>query len=203
MSLSIGTSSGFVVVSPTLDPAESGTLIADNWAIVTHDTSPITATIITEMGWWCSSATEEANYEVGLYAADGVVVPGEAGTILYSSVTNAKGTTSGWKKVTGLSWSISPSTSYWLGIQCDSTVTATLIDAVGSGASGYDSRSGQSTLPNPFSGGTIDPDGMVAIYAVWSVGLANLKTYNTNAKTNIKTINTNVIANVKTLNTNA
>jgi hypothetical protein len=34
-------------------------------------------------------------------------------------------------------------------------------------------------------------------------GTANLKTYNTNAKSNIKTINTNGIQNVKTLNTNA
>lgn len=35
-----------------------------------------------------------------------------------------------------------------------------------------------------------------------SSGIANLKTYNTNAKANIKTMNTNPIANVKTFDTN-
>jgi hypothetical protein len=37
---------------------------------------------------------------------------------------------------------------------------------------------------------------------VYTVGLANLKSYNTNLKANVKSINTNPIANVKSLDTN-
>lgn len=200
MALTLGTNAGFVTTAPTTDPA-GATFGNDNTALVTKDTSPATALRIIEVGWWCDNATEEANFEVGLYAADGGTVPGEAGTLLYVSRTNAKGTSAGWKVAT-VDWRISPSTAYWLGVQLDNTATATVTDNRSSLGAGFDRRSSVTTLPNPFGGGALtDADGILAIYAVWVP--TNLKTYNTNTRANIKTINTNAIANVKTLNTNA
>jgi len=203
MAVVLGTNSGFVTVAPTADPA-GNTLNADNTRSVSRDTSPSTVAKIIEMGWWCDDATEEANFEVGLYAADGTVVPGEAGTRLFVAAVNAKGTTAGWKSVV-VDWPISPSTSYWLGMQLDDTATLTTTDAATSGGLGRDTVGSSTSLPNPFGGGTLSSDvGAVSIYALWQTasGPANLKTYNTNVRSNIKSINGNPIANCKSLDTN-
>jgi len=132
MAVVLGTNSGFCAASPTDDPAGTNRTV-DSYAEVTKDTSPAGNNVITEVGWWCDNATKEANFEVGLYAADGAVVPGEAGTLLYSSIVNAKGLGAGWKKVTGLSWAIDPSTPYWIGVQLDNTATTTSINYATSG----------------------------------------------------------------------
>ena len=201
MSMVLGTNVGFVATAPTTSPAGTATSY-DSTSSVTKHTSPSTAAKVTEVGWWCDNATEEANFEVALYAADGA--SGVAGTRLFVSATNAKGTTSGWKVVTGLNWTISPSTDYWLGLQLDNTATTTNNDWTGSGGAGNDFRTSQTTLNNPYGGGAIfDADAMDAIYAVWeAASSSNIKSYNTNVKANIKSIDTNVIANVKSLNTN-
>lgn len=164
MAITIGTNSGFVSTAPTADPADNNGNIDDR-AQTTKDTSPAGSNKITEIGWWCDAATQAANFEVGLYAADGAVVPGEAGTLLFSDTTNAKGTTAGWKTVTGLNWSISASTSYWITVQLDNTATATPTNVTGTGGSGRDFVTA-STLPDPFGGGALAASaGMVAIYA--------------------------------------
>ncbi len=205
MTITLGVNSGFVTVAPTTDPAGTTTGAIDTTARVTKDTSSSTAGKIIEVGWWCNEATQEANFEVGLYAADGVVVPGEAGTRLFVDATNAKGTTSGWKVVSGLDWAISPNTAYWIGVQLDDTATTTTTDSGATTGSGFDVLSGQTTLPNPFGGGALFSNlTSLAFYAVWEVasGPSNLKSYNTNVKSNIKSINGNPIANCKSLNTN-
>lgn len=168
MTVVLGTSGGFVTVAPTADPDGGGSPSAiDGGSRVTRDTSPSTAGKIIEVGWWCDTASEEANFEVGLYAADGATLPGEAGTLIHHSTTNAKGTDAGWKRVT-VDWAISASTTYWIGLQVDSTATNTLINFESSGGAGFDIRSSVSTLPNPYGGGTLtDSDGVIALYALW------------------------------------
>jgi len=110
MALVEGTNGGFVTEAPVDDPTAETTEINDNKAIGAKFTSPATATTITEIGWWSDAVTEEANFEVGLYNDDSVnTMPNE---LLYSDTTNAKGTTAGWKRVTGVNWSIEPSTVY-------------------------------------------------------------------------------------------
>lgn len=205
MAVALGTNSGFVTVAPTADPAGSN-FSADNRSFVTKDTSPATAGKITEIGWWCDAATEASNFEVGLYAADGATVPGEAGTRLFVAATNAKGTTSGWKTVT-VDWTIAGNTAYWIGFQLDDTVTSTPTNYETTGGSGMDPITPGTSLNNPNGGGAISyGTGLLTVYAVWeaaaAAGPANLKSYNTNLKANIKSINTNLIANVKSLNTN-
>jgi hypothetical protein len=165
--LEIGTNCGFVTVAPTTDP-DGTDVVIDYDAVVCSFTSPAGATKITEVGWYCDNDTEEANFEVGLYAADGAVVPGEAGTLLYQSAATAKGTTLGWKKIT-VDWDISGSTVYWLAVQLDNTATTTNTNHATTGGAGSDWVYSKSTLPNPFGGGAISvPAGICSFYAVYT-----------------------------------
>lgn len=170
MALSLGTNSGFVSEAPVADPnASSGGWTFDARAKVTKHTSPATATKIVEMGWWCDAETEAADFEVALYAADGATVPGEAGTRLFVSTGNLKGTTAGWKSV-AVDWAIDPSTDYWLGASLENTSTTTILDNTGNGGDGEDGIT-SATLPDPFGGGALhDGNGMWAIYGVWEAG---------------------------------
>lgn len=168
MALVVGTNCGFCAVAPTTDPAGASTTGTDAQACVFLGTSPPTAGRIVEIGWYASAATEAADFDVGVYAADGVVVPGEAGTLLHSAVNNAKGTTEGWKVVTGLDWAINGSTNYWLAVQCNDTATTTGIDSTTTGGPGFDRTFAATALPNPYNGGALlDTDGLIAIYVVW------------------------------------
>jgi len=175
VAVALHTNAGFVSASPVDDPAasRSGTVYScDNRAVVVRDTAPVGATTITELGWWCDTASEAANFELGLYDSDGAVAPGEAGTLLYKSEATAKGTAAGWKKITGLNISITAEHVYWLALQLDNTATTTMIDGESSGGSGVDANtSATTTLLDPFGGGAIsDTDGMYCVYAVWASG---------------------------------
>ncbi len=166
MAVALGTNSGFVTVSPTADPGGSGTQLETRTKTMV-DTSPVTAARITQVGWWCGEATDEANFEIGVYSADGAVVPGEAGTLLHVSRTNAKGTTSGWKKVT-VDWAISGNTNYWLAVQLDTVAQPTRIDLATTGGNGYDSLTSQTTLNDPLGGGALSQSaGMMSAYMLW------------------------------------
>ncbi len=166
MGVVLGTNAGFVTEAPSANPNGLNTT-GQSRTLVVKDTSPATAAKITEIGWYCDNATEEANFEVGLYAANGDVVPGEAGTLLEFERTNAKGTDAGWK-VVSVDWEIDAETDYWIGVQLDSTPSTTYNNYVGAGAAGRDYVTNQTTLTNPLDGGAIaDPDGAFAIYAVW------------------------------------
>lgn len=183
MALAIGTNCGFVVERPTADPGGTNTNIDTN-SYVSKFTSPAGATKITEIGWYCDNATEAADYVLALYAADGAVVPGEAGTRLYITADTAKGTDAGWKYVT-VDWNISAETDYWFGVQLDDTATATHCNNASSGGAGYDARyTGQTTLNNPYGGGVLaDDNGFVGIYAVYETGGTYAVTYNGNGNT--------------------
>ena len=166
----IGTNAGFVTVSPTTDPEGASTLTLDDVSTVIRDTSPATAAKIIEIGWYCENATEAANFEVGLYAADGASVPGEAGTLLHVERTHAKGTDAGWKTAT-VDWEIDGSTDYWIAVQIDNTTTGTKVD-IGVADNPRDSITNSSTLPDPFGGGAFSSTVTVAFYALWEVGVA-------------------------------
>jgi len=163
MALVVGTNVGFVTVAPTSDPTGGLSVTIDNSARTLKDTSPATTSIINEVGFYTGDTTEEANFEVGLYSDSG----GDATTLLFSDKTNAKGTSSGWIKVTGLNWSISANTTYHIAIQLDNTSTATTIDAESTGTGLIDAAAGATTLPDPTW--TASPNnGLYAIYAVVS-----------------------------------
>ena len=169
-SVVLGTNVGFLEESPTGDTQDSSTNV-DDYSYAIRDTSPATAITITEVGFYAASATQEANFEVGLYN-DGV--NNEPEDRIYVDDTNAKGTEQGWKKVT-VDWEISPDTVYWIAVQVDDTATPTNID--------YDLTNGAGLARGPLHTLTLgsdwgtsswkDTDGLVGIYAVWEGGAAD------------------------------
>jgi len=165
MALVKGTNCGFVTEAPVDDPS-IGSFTADIGAHAFKDTSPAGASRIIEIGWWCSNATEEANFEVGLYSHDaGNDLPDVR---LHVDNTNAKGTNDGWKTV-AVDWAISSETTYWLSFQLDPTATATNVDYGSLGGELYSIASPAATLANPWvSAGT--GAFLLAIYAVYEVG---------------------------------
>ena len=167
MVLEFGTNCGFVEEAPTGDPEGS----TDQLQFKTRgqkDTSPSGATTITEIGWYTGTATEEANFEVGVYDDDS----DSANNLLSgANLTNAKGTDAGWKTVTGLNIAISEETPYWISVQLDDTETATNLDktVIANPVPRSSVENDVSTLSNPF-GGSEQSYYAYAIYAVWEAG---------------------------------
>lgn len=165
MSLTLNTNCGFVTSAPSADPSGSTAIIIDTRSRIIQDTTPAGATQITEIGWWCDNATQAADFDVGIYSDSA----GSADSLIHVSRDNAKGTSSGWKKVTGLEYSISAETTYWIGVQLDDTSTQTNIDYNSSGLTKTAYMSSQSSLTSSWSSGGGDPSSLVAIYAVVEV----------------------------------
>jgi len=165
MALVLGTNCGFVTSAPTDDPSGDATVNMDTMCNAQKDTSPATAAKVTEIGWWSNNATEESNFEVGLYSDAGA---GEPELRLQVDDTNAKGTTAGWKKVT-VNWTISPSTIYWLAVQLDDTSTNTVIDRANAGGTdAYAQLNAQTSLPSDWGSSYYkNATRLFAIYAVW------------------------------------
>lgn len=165
MTLVLGTSSGFVSVAPTADPDGDSQLAVDNYAICTRHTSPAGVTKVTEIGWYCNGASENTNIQLGLYGNDGS--DGNAGTLLFNTGNNPKGSAAGWIKVT-VDWTITPNTIYWLAVQVDNTVTTTNLDIqTGQATSVWTTYAGASSLANPFNL-QVEYTGQIgAIYALY------------------------------------
>ena len=164
MAIVKGTNAGFVGASPSGDPSGDANFTADDKINGMKDATGA-ANIVTEIGWWCNTATEAANYEVGIYAHNSG--GNKPGALLFSSTVQAKGTTAGWKKATGLSFSLSVSTTYWICIQLDNTATTTSGDWSVVGGERYSNATGHSSLPNPWDAGSSEiGDRLLAVYAL-------------------------------------
>lgn len=160
MAVVLGTNAGFVESAPVGDPDGSRRTI-DNSREATKDTSPAGAGTITEIGWWSQQISEEANFEIGLYAHD--AGGDKPAARLYVEAINAKGTSAGWKTV-AVNWAIDPETIYWIAVAVVNTTTTTFIDYVGSGRFSTDSGG---TLPNPWDADSSEGAITHALYAVW------------------------------------
>lgn len=160
MALALGTNSGFVTAAPTEDPAGTATTI-DGSSVVTKHTSPANAVKITSIGWYRAAGTNTANWEIALYANTSDI----AAARLAVDATNST-SANGWV-TTVVDWTISPSTAYWLGLQMDAHSGSSSVDRADSGGVGSDVLTSQTTLNDPYGGGTVaDSDGMYAIYAL-------------------------------------
>ncbi|HEC64123.1 MAG TPA: hypothetical protein ENI23_02385 [bacterium] len=164
MAVVIGTNAGFVNTAPTTNPQGSSTLTIDGYARGQQDTSPVGNQTITEIGWYTENATQESNFEVGIYTDSGNSPDVVVGS-LYQ--TNAKGTSSGWIVATGLDIEISGETVYWICIQLDDTATTTTIDK-NSNSKNYAYDSPRTTLTDPFGNRAVSSAGPLAIYALYS-----------------------------------
>ena len=181
MALVVGVNCGFVTEAPVGDP-DGSIGVADDKATATNDTSPATAVKVKEIGWYNPNATEEANFEVGIYTDD-IGNNRPLDLLAGASLTNAKGTGSGWKPVVGLNITISPNTIYWIGVQCDNTPTTTWNDFGAIVGGDYVVKDSQSTLPDPYGVADETETGRKwAYYALWeagAVGAAGIMTTNT------------------------
>lgn len=168
MALVVGTNCGFVTTAPTTDPEGVTGLALDTFSLAFKVTAPATAIKVTEIGWWCGSATPDANFEVGVY--DHNTGDNNPENLLAGAdQTNAKGTTTGWKSVTGLNISITPSTTYWLAVQLDATTPDTFMNTTSTVGEKMD-RSSETTLQNPWGASDATVARLVPIYAVWEAG---------------------------------
>jgi hypothetical protein len=173
MALVKGTNCGFVTVAPTVDPAGTASQVIDTVSRAFRDTAPAGAIKITEIGWYCVGASEETNFEVGLYSDDsGSGVPLNR---LFVDTTNAKGTGLGWKTVT-VDWEITSGTVYWLGVQVDNTANPTVIDRTASGGDAQSFMLTQTSLANPWLSGGVQAY-LYAIYAVYELAAATVVLY--------------------------
>lgn len=165
MALTVGINCGLVTTAPTSDPdGGSAPVTIDNY-VRTVQIITSSAITITEIGWYTDTATEESNFEIGIYDVS-TELPVD---LIWSNLTNAKGTDAGWKKVTGLNIELDASTKYWVAVQCDNTATTTTIDREAISDEKYAFDSGESTLPNPWVGITYQDNQYLAIYAVYEV----------------------------------
>ncbi len=166
MAIVKGVSSGFCIASPSADPA-GGPQPIDGRAYGIKDTAPAAATKITEIGWWCDTATAEANFEVGLYSHD--AGDNRPGNRLYVEPVNAKGTGLGWKKVV-VDWAITAGVIYWISAQLDDpgSVTNSNYSAEGGVGARFCKADGQTTLVNPWVTFTqLLSDYSLSVYAVY------------------------------------
>lgn len=163
MAVVVGTNAGFVSSAPVADPGGTTTLI-DTQSVAIKDTSSADAATITEIGWWCDNATEETNFEVGLYSHD--ADNDKPDIRLYVEATNAKGTDAGWKTVS-VNWEISSNTTYWIAIQVDDTATTTNIDRNADGGDAISIKTSSASLTDPW-GASTETVWARAIYALES-----------------------------------
>ncbi len=164
MALVKGTNCGFVTVAPSADPSGDSDGSIDGRSRALKDTSPAGDNIVTEIGWWCDNATEVGDYDVAIYTHNvGDDNPEDA--VQSIKADNAKGTTAGWKKVTGLSIPITAETIYWIGLALDNTATTTNTNYSAEGGEKADYQLGTPSLADPYgaSGGTAE--WLVSMYA--------------------------------------
>lgn len=182
MALQVGVNCGLVSAAPTADPAGTNSQI--DYARRTLKITTTDAVVITEIGWYCDNATEESNFEIGIYDHD--AVNNRPGNLIYVERTNAKGTGAGWKKKNGLSWVLDASTIYWIAIQLDDTATTTNgnYGAI-SGQIYFYNTSSQTTLPDVWGATSSLNNYAYAIYALYEVITA--PTVTTQAATDVTT----------------
>lgn len=160
MAVVIGTNSGFVTESPTANPSGSATII-DTTSMSISSVTPSYTTSVTEIGWYCSNATEATNFEVGIYEDNGSDLPGD---LITSYTTNAKGTGEGWKKV-NVDIALSADTKYWIAVQVDDTATTTFIDYTNS-SQRRSLDNGSTQLVDPWVNDGTSESTTLALYAV-------------------------------------
>ena len=173
MAVVLGISAGFVTEAPVADPAGSN-IAMDNNNRGTRHTTPAGATKVTEIDWWCDTASEEGNYEVAIYED----VAGSPGAIVGSALINAKGTGFGWKRATGLNIPVDAETAYW--------IVVALVNVTTSTSTNYSADAGESycfdnspILIDPWEGSDAS-NFIYAVCAVWEAAAGNAGIMTTN-----------------------
>lgn len=152
MAVAIGISAGFCASTPTADPTGSPYTV-DGQQIATVDTSPSGSNEVTELGFYQSQFNNDAaEYSCGLYSHDAV---NDRPNALISSQSTGQSTTAstqGWYAYTGLSISLTASTTYWVAVGMEAVSAANNLDFSGTGKFRQNNHveSSPSFLSDPF-----------------------------------------------------
>lgn len=170
MALVLGTNCGFCASRPSGSPSVSVGGGLANKCLVMKDTSPAGNKIITEIGFYNAISTNsQCNFNVGIYSDDGGS-PSKPSALIVAQSTGlyVAASTAGWHQYTGLSISISASTTYWIAVgwQDVETDCKTQYNNVSGARQGEDTITGP-TLSTPWSatGETFYTNYALAIYA--------------------------------------
>ena len=170
--ISEGTNAGFVSSAPVDDPVGgSSDLGIDTFARACKFTSPVGSNTLTSIGWWSSRATEEADFQVGIYSHD--ADNNLPNVLLASSGDIAKGTSGGWIKAT-VNYSLTTSTVYWLAVQCDDTATTTNIDRTDTAGYKAERKNTQTSLPALWGTSQSTGEILLAIYGLTQIVVAGV-----------------------------
>lgn len=163
--LAEGVTCGIVTAQPTGDPG-SGAIHLDNNVLYHRIITASDAATLVEIGYFRDAATNNPSKDIdfGLYASDATPEPTD---LLFS--TGAQTDSGGddtWFGVTGLSWSVSGSTDYWLAAVTADNNTFTQWEATDV-ANGHVFELATQVLSDPagaLSGA--DADGAIGLYCV-------------------------------------
>ena len=164
MALVKGTNCGFVELAPDGDPGGDSVKISLT-AHALRCEAPAGAVKVTEIGWYSVNISEAANFEVAIYAHNEGDDNPEA--IVGSALVNAKGTSAGWKRVTGLNIVIEPETTYWIAMQLDNTDAQTDMNYSAEAGEKTDTKHDQTELDDPWGTSPTTNEMLLGIYAVY------------------------------------
>lgn len=161
--LVLGTNCGFVTAAPVDDPAGLATDMSSNVKALRVTVPTGYVYEINRLGWYCSSATDTANYEMGIYTDDG----SEPDVLLVKSGPEAKGAAAAWiTKEEDLSYMLNAGI-YWIAVQCDWR-PGTNADYKADAGEKMDYKLSYTTLPDPWGNSTDTLGWLLSVYALYT-----------------------------------
>jgi len=183
MAVALGVSAGFCSSTPAADPTGNSSANFDGAADAVKDTSPVGAGKITEVGFYINSLPAAGDFEIGLYSHNsGSDVPD---SLLYSEAHTSAEISLGWNSFSGLDWTISPSTVYWIAAQGDAVAGTPYIDLT-TGIERFSYQASLGSLPATWSA-TATSANLPAIYALWDTGVTYVELSGTIAAQSVVT----------------
>jgi len=172
MGLVKGVNCGFVLTAPTVDPASGTKIVCDQLTWAMKVTTPAVIENVIEIGWWCDNATEDRDFDVGIWTHDAVNNQ-PLDLLAGASFGKAKGLDAGWKRSAALNIPLSPNTIYWIGFHLTNTPTTTNLDYLADAGEKADYQTGDPGMDDPWGSSTSSFAWLMAIYAKYIDVAAN------------------------------
>ena len=174
MAFEVGVNLGFVIDTPIADPDEDDTIPVDGGIYACRHIAPPGAYQITELGWWQDDGSNDAaNYNMGVYDDDTNTPGSLIATQESGQATTAN--TAGWYKYTGLTITVTPYTTYWIGLAIEAVAGANRLPLAGNpwctGLAYHWGTGAPPTLSDPFVSGGSNENISFSIYAKYDAHL--------------------------------
>ena len=162
MALTPGTNCGFVTARPTVNPSGTNTSM-QGYSIAFKHTSPATAVKVVEIGFWIENSDGGGGMEVGIYTHN---VTDDEPEALVGKDTWTHDNSTGWYYRT-VDIAISPSTIYWIAVQCDDPSKNTNWEGTDIRNAVLTAGGGTATLIDPWGTSDVLRNRTYGFYAVW------------------------------------